>query len=94
MKQLLSQALNLMRQNPFHTVISIVGTAVTIAFVMVVVMIYDFRTADMAPESDRTHMMYTGSGKTFRKLDHTNSNSGMGRKSFESLFLDLPGVKT
>ncbi|MCD7923824.1 MAG: ABC transporter permease [Bacteroides sp.] len=93
MKQLLSQALNLMRQNPFHTVISIVGTAVTIAFVMVVVMIYDFRTADMAPESDRTHMMYTGSGKTFRKLDHTNSNSGMGRKSFESLFLDLPGVK-
>lgn len=93
MKQLLSQAFNLMRQNPFHTVISIVGTAVTIAFVMVVVMIYDFRTADMAPESDRSHLMYTGSGTTYRKQDHTDINSGMGRRAFEALFADLPGVK-
>lgn len=93
MKQLLSQALNLMRQNPFHAVISMVGTAVTIAFVMVVVMIYDFRTANMAPESDRTHMMYTESGTTYRKQDHTDVNSGMGRRAFEVLFTDLPGVK-
>ena len=53
MKQLLLQAFNLIRQNPFYATISIIGTAVTIAFVMVVVMIYDFRTMDMAPESDR-----------------------------------------
>lgn len=52
MKQLLLQAFNLIRQNPFYATISIIGTAVTIAFVMVVVMIYDFRTMDMAPESD------------------------------------------
>ena len=44
MKQLLLQAFNLIRQNPFYATISIIGTAVTIAFVMVVVMIYDFRT--------------------------------------------------
>lgn len=93
MKQLLSQAINLMRQNPFHTVISVAGTAVTIAFVMVVVMIYDFRTADMAPESDRSHLMYTGRGKTYRKQDHTDVNSGMGRIAFEALFTGLPGVK-
>lgn len=47
MKQLLSQAFNLIRQNPFYSTISIIGTAVTIAFVMVVVMIYDFRTMNM-----------------------------------------------
>ncbi len=43
MKQLLLQAFNLIRQNPsFYATISIIGTAVTIiAFVMVVVMIYD-----------------------------------------------------
>lgn len=93
MKQLFSQALHLMRQNPFHTVISIIGTAVTIAFVMVVVMIYDFRTTDMSPESDRSHIMYTGHGKTYRKLDHTNGNTGMGRMAFEPLLTDLPGVK-
>ena len=84
MKQLLLQAFNLIRQNPFYATISIIGTAVTIAFVMVVVMIYDFRTMDMAPESDRSDMMYTGSGMTYRKLDHTNQNSGMGRKAFEA----------
>ena len=66
MKQLLLQAFNLIRQNPFYATISIIGTAVTIAFVMVVVMIYDFRTMDMAPESDRSDMMYTGSGMTYR----------------------------
>lgn len=93
MKQLVSQAVNLMRQNPFHTVISVAGTAVTIAFVMVVVMIYDFRTADMAPESDRSHIMYTGHGRTYRKQDHTDVNSGMGRIAFEALFTDLLGVK-
>ena len=33
MKQLLLQAFNLIRQNPFYATISIIGTAVTIAFV-------------------------------------------------------------
>lgn len=93
MKQLLSQAFNLIRQNPFYSTISIIGTAVTIAFVMVVVMIYDFRTMDMAPESDRSDMMYTGTGINYLKLDHTNQNGGMGRKAFEVLFADIPGVK-
>lgn len=93
MKQLVAQVLNLIRQNPFYSTISIIGTAVTIAFVMVVVMIYDFRTMNMAPESDRSDMMYTGAGITYRKLDHTDQNSGMGRKAFEALFIDLPGVK-
>lgn len=93
MKQLLSQAFNLIRQNPFYSTISIIGTAVTIAFVMVVIMIYDFRTMNVAPESARSDMMYTGSGRTYRKQDHTNQNSGMGRKAFEALFTDLPGVK-
>lgn len=79
MKQLLSQAFNLIRQNPFYSTISIIGTAVTIAFVMVVVMIYDFRTMNMPPESDRSDMMYIGTGITYLKLDHTNQNSEIGR---------------
>lgn len=93
MKQFLSQAFNLIRQNPFYSAISVIGTAVTIAFVMVVVMAYDFRTMNMAPESSRGRMMYTGAGITWRKLDHTNQQSGMGRKAFEALFTKLPGVE-
>lgn len=93
MKQLIIQALNLMRQNRFHTVVSIIGTAVTIAFVMVVAMIYDFRTADIAPEAGRSQMMYADEAATYRKLDHTNQNGGgIGRMAYESLFTDLDGV--
>lgn len=92
-KQYLKQALAQLRQHPLISVISIVGTAVTIAFVMVVVMIYDFRTMNLPPESDRSEMVYTGVGITYRKLDQTNRNGGMGRRAFEALFTDLPGVK-
>ena len=35
----------LLNQHRFYTAVCVVGTAVTMAFVMVVVMVYDFRTA-------------------------------------------------
>lgn len=92
MKLIIQQAINLMRQNPLHTAINVVGTAVTVAFVMVVVMIYDFRTAEIAPETDRDRMMYTDRGSTSLR-NGTNINSGMGRIPFEALFTDLPAVE-
>lgn len=92
MNKQITQAINLMRQHPFYAVVSIVGTAVTVAFIMVVVMIYDFRTADIDPESDRSHLMYTGKGRTARR-DNTNVSSGMGRVAWEALFEGLPGVE-
>ena len=36
MKKLILQAIHLLRQNPFYSLVAIIGTAVTIAFVMVV----------------------------------------------------------
>lgn len=38
-------------QHRFYTAVCVAGTAVTIAFIMVVVMVYDFRTANVAPET-------------------------------------------
>ncbi|WP_373802779.1 ABC transporter permease [Bacteroides heparinolyticus] len=94
MKQIVSQAIRLMRQHPFHAVISVTGTAVTIAFVMAVAMIYDFRTADMAPEADRSRLMYVGDATTYRRSNHSDVNSGgIGRMAFEALFNDLDGVE-
>ena len=91
MKKLIIQAVHLIKQNPFYSLISIVGTAVTIAFVMVVIMMYKFRSADIAPESDRSRLMYTATGINFQK-DGSNIYSGMGKTAFESLFLHLPGI--
>ena len=67
MKRLIKQAIHLIRQNPFYSLITIIGTAVTIAFVMVVVMIYEFRTANIAPESHRSRVMYTDTGVNMKK---------------------------
>ena len=91
MKRLIKQAIHLIRQNPFYSLITIIGTAVTIAFVMVVVMIYEFRTANIAPESHRSRVMYTDTGVNMKK-DGSNVYSGMGRTAYEALFVDLPGV--
>lgn len=93
MKQLFIQTLNQIRQNRFFAVVSITATAFTIAFAMVVVMIYDFRTADIAPEVNRDCIMYTGDGHTQRRGNGSNANTGMGRIAFDALFLNLPGVE-
>ena len=41
---IIRQAFSLLRQNPFFSTVSIIGTAVSIAFVMVVYMVYDIHT--------------------------------------------------
>lgn len=92
MKKLILQAIHLLRQNPFYSLVAIIGTAVTIAFVMVVVMIYEFRTADIAPEADRSRLMYTGTSTT-QKADGTDVMRGMGHTAFEALFVGLPDTE-
>ena len=92
MKKLILQAIHLLRQNPFYSLVAIIGTAVTIAFVMVVVMIYEFRTADIAPEADRSRLMYTGTSTT-QKADGTDIMRGMGHTAFEALFVGLPDTE-
>ena len=92
MKKLILQAIHLLRQNPFYSLVAIIGTAVTIAFVMVVVMIYEFRAADIAPEADRSRLMYTGTSTT-QKADGTDVMRGMGHTAFEALFVGLPDTE-
>lgn len=92
MKRLILQAVLLIKQNPFYSLVAIVGTAVTIAFVMVVIMIYEFRSADMAPETDRSRLIYTDTGVTMQK-DGTNRRQGMNRWPYEAIFANLPGVE-
>ena len=92
MKKLILQAVRLIKQNPFYSLVAIVGTAVTIAFVMVVIMIYEFRSADMAPETDRSRLIYTDTGVTMQK-DGTNRRQGMNRWPYDAIFANLPGVE-
>ena len=92
MRQFFRQTLNLLAENKLHSSIVIVGTAVTMAFVMMVVMTFDFRAADLAPESNRSRTVYMSRGH-INNVDGTNHNSGMGKIPFDALFDNCPGVE-
>lgn len=90
---IIRQAFSLLRQNPFSSTVSIIGTAVSIAFVMVVYMVYDIQTANIRPESYRDRMVYSSYGYSYRKADHSNSNTGMSYQAACRVFGDLPGAE-
>ena len=85
--------LNQLKQHRFYTAVCVVGTAVTIAFVMVVVMVYDFRTADAAPETRRSRVLYNYGTQCMRP-DGTNvwGYRALGPTAFHAFFDSLPGV--
>ncbi|RGN31003.1 ABC transporter permease [Bacteroides oleiciplenus] len=90
---ILRQAFALLRQNSFFSTVSIIGTAVSIAFVMVVYMVYDIQTANIRPESHRDRMVYSSYGYSYRKADHSNANTGMSYQAACRVFGDLPGAE-
>lgn len=73
----MKQIIALIRQNAFFSAVSVVGTAVSITFVMAVYMVYDIQTANIAPESHRDRMVYSSYGYTYRTSNHSDSNTGM-----------------
>lgn len=90
---MMKQLFNLIRQHRFYTAVCVIGTAVTLAFVMVVVMVYDFRTANVAPETQRSRTMYHD-GTLVMRNDGTNrmGYQGLGPTAFHALYDSLPGV--
>jgi putative ABC transport system permease protein len=62
-KHYFKQAWNLLRENPLLSVISIAGTALAIALIMVMVITYEVRTANYEPETKRDRMLYLKYGR-------------------------------
>ena len=56
-RKYLVQALNLIRQNPLYSTFYIVGTALAISMVMLLVVIYYIKIADIYPEENRSRIM-------------------------------------
>lgn len=89
----MKQIIALIRQNPFFSAVSIIGTAVSITFVMVIYMVYDIQTANIAPESHRDRMVYSSYGYSYRRADRSNSNTGMSYRAASTIFQDLPAAE-
>lgn len=66
-KQYFKQALNLIKQNKLLSVISILGTALAIAMIMVIAIIFQLRNADYTPEVNRSRVLYVWFGESWSK---------------------------
>ncbi len=57
-KQYIKQALKVIKENPLVNTISILGTAFSIAMILVLVLVFQINTVGYSPESNRDRMLY------------------------------------
>lgn len=89
-KQYIKQALLMLKENRLVSIISIAGTAISIAMIMVVVLVFQIQFASFYPENDRDRMMYVDSGtevKTSNGWNRGNMSAEAVKECFYSLKL-------
>lgn len=75
-KQYFIQSLNLIRQNRLLSTISIIGTALAIAMIMCIVLIYESKVANYEPEVNRDRTLMVGGITATGKEDSGWNNGG------------------
>ena len=88
-KHYLKQMLQLFKENKLISCISVLGTALSICMIMVIVILYQMNTENMAPETNRDRMLYISYISV--KQDSGNGTGGVSRylinEGFQSLQL-------
>lgn len=77
------QAVQMLRQNKFFSIVYITGTGLAITMVMVLAILYYFRTGNIAPESNRNRMMFIQHGKILNKVE--GQGNGSSRLSYPTI---------
>lgn len=89
-----NQALNLIRQNPLFSGFYIVGTGLAISMVMLLVVIYYIKVADIYPETNRSRMMIATTAHMQNiKSPEYNSTGAISYNLVKDCFLGLEGVE-
>ena len=89
-KQYFKLALQSIRENPLVSSISIAGTALSIAMIMVVVLIFQIRSANYAPETKRDRMLYVqGTEVSAIASDGMRNRGGMSSEVVRECFYSL-----
>lgn len=91
-KTYFKQALTTIQENPLLSLISIAGTALAIAMIMVLVISYEVRTANYAPETNRDRMLYIVRGNYVQKMG--NSGKGLSYRLIREAFYPLTTPQT
>ena len=81
------QALHMMKEERLFSAIYIAGTALAVAFTMVIVMAYNFKIAPVYPEVNRANTYYWHGLRTFNKYEENAElcYGGVGYKMVERL---------
>ncbi|MDL2244218.1 ABC transporter permease [Parabacteroides sp. OttesenSCG-928-J18] len=87
LKIYIKQAFQLCKENPLVSTISIIGSAISIAMIMVVVLVFQIRYANFPPEDKRDRMMYVHG--THAASDGNNNNGGMSVEVVKECFYAL-----
>lgn len=93
-EQYYKQVKELWKSNPLFSTISVLATALTITFVMVLYMVYAFRTTDMEPEINRSRTLYSDLGYSYMTKDRSQANRGMSYTAAKIIFGNLEHAET
>ena len=87
------QVARLWKSNPLFSFISVLATALTIAFVMTLYMVYSFKTMDIAPEINRSRLLYSERGFSYLTKDQSQMGTGLSGKVARQIFGQLQGTE-
>lgn len=66
------QAWQILKQNPFYGIIYIIGTGISVALIMMLVIVLNIKTANIYPETARDRMLIVKYGEIIRKDGRPN----------------------
>lgn len=79
------QAIALLKQNKFISIVSVTATALAIMMVMVIIVVDHIKNADIAPESNRSSIMYIKQITQKRKDKNWRNVSGLNMETVREL---------
>ncbi|MDH6357821.1 ABC transporter permease [Parabacteroides sp. PF5-9] len=89
LKQYFKQALQMLKDNPLVNAISIMGTSLSIAMIMVIVLVFQINNANYAPESARDRMLYVLGTEVYCESKTTRTRGGMSEEVVKECFYAL-----
>lgn len=89
LKQYFKQALQMLKENPLVNTISILGTALSIAMILVIVLVFQINNANYPPESYRDRMLYVQATQAFCEERQQRNNGQMSEEVLKECFYSL-----
>ncbi|MCS2894479.1 ABC transporter permease [Parabacteroides faecis] len=89
LKQYFKQAWNMLCENRLISLISILGTALSIAMIMVVCLVFQIQSVSFSPETNRDRMLYIENGTKVSKGTDSWNTGNMSDEAVRECFYSL-----